>query len=330
MTIKKNLFHKMINILHGVSDSCLEFSSIFIAPLISRMAQSGAGTNRCLIFKCLPIPVHYYSPIPDIDELEKRNVWEMVSPLNGIHFQSDKQIELLTFLGKKFGHECDWPIKAQKGDKFCLDNPSFSFGCAASLYSIIRNFQPERIIEIGSGNSSFVIQEALTKNATDGGHIGSHIIVDPYPNHDVKKYYEKSIQLCEKPVECLDPSFFLQLEKNDILFIDSSHSVKCGSDVNFLILEILPILQSGVIIHFHDIPLPYEYPKIYATNPKFRMFWTESYLLQAFLCCNNRFEILLAMHYLMKEHAILLQQLFPAYYREQPSRTSGSFWIQKK
>jgi len=329
MTIKK-LFYNGIILLNEIKYSSLEFSSIFTAPLISRMAQSGAGTDRCLRSKCLPVPVHFYSPIPDIDELERRNVWEKVSPLNGINFQSDQQIEFLSLLGKKFGHECDWPVKVQKPDQFCLDNPCFSFGCATSLYAIIRFFQPERIIEIGSGNSSLVIQEALAKNSADGSLTGNHIIIDPYPNPNVKKYFEKTIQLCEQPVECLDPSFFTQLKKNDILFIDSSHSVKCGSDVNYLILEILPILQSGVIVHFHDINLPYEYPKIYATNPQFRMFWTESYLLQAFLSCNNQYEILLAMNYLMKEHSIILQQLFPFYEREKPSRISGSFWIRRK
>lgn len=330
MTIKKYIFYNGIIFLKGIRYACLEFSSIFIAPLISRIAQSGAGTNRCLRSKCLPLPVHFYSPIPDIDELEKRNVWEKVSPLSGIDFQIDQQIEFLTLLGKKFGSECDWPVKEQKPDQFCLDNTSFSFGCAASLFSMIRYFQPAKIIEIGSGNSSFVIQEALAKNFREGGIKGNHIVIDPFINFNVKKFFGKSIRLYEQPVECLDPSFFTQLKQNDILFIDSSHSVKIGSDVNYLILEILPIINSGVIVHFHDINLPFEYQKVYATNPQFRMFWTESYLLQAFLSCNNQYEILLAMYYLMKEHTRLLPQLFPFSNRELPSRISSSFWIRKK
>jgi hypothetical protein len=97
-----------------------------------------------------------------------------------------------------------------------------------------------------------------------------------------------------------------------------------------LILDILPIIKSGVIVHFHDINLPFEYQKIYAINPQFRMFWTESYLLQAFLSCNNQYEVLLAMYYLTKEHPDLLPQLFPFSIREMPSRVSSSFWIRKK
>jgi hypothetical protein len=302
----------------------------FFSPVVKYMANSGVGTDECLSRNCLPVPVHYYSPIPNLEELERRKVWDKVSPLNGINFRIPFQIEFLSELGKKFGGECDWSFNAEgSGNRFCLDNPSFSFGCASALYSVIRYYQPCKIIEIGSGNSSLVIQEALNRNSANGGVQGHHIIVDPYLNPVVKNNFGDSIEVCEKPVECVDSSFFKRLQKNDILFIDSSHSVKMGSDVNYLILDILPILQSGVIVHFHDINLPYEYPKVYATNPKFRMFWTESYLLQAFLCCNNQYEILLAMNYLMKEHIDLFHQLFPCYHREEPARISGSFWIKK-
>ena len=320
-----------LNLLHPTKlvKWCINRLVPLCVPIVKYMAYTGEGTDKCLRSKCLPVPVHYYSPIPDIDELEQRKVWDKISPLSGIKFQADQQIEFLSLLGNKFGPECDWPIKEQNPGQFCLDNPSFSFGCAASLYSMIRHFQPGRIIEIGSGNSSLVIQEALAKNSACGGIAWNHIIIDPYLNPGVKKYYGNSIQLYEKPVECVDPSFFTRLKKNDILFIDSSHSVKIGSDVNFLILEILPILEPGVIVHFHDINLPYEYPKIYATNPQFRMFWTESYLLQAFLSCNNQYEILLAMSYLMKEHTALFPKLFPYYHLESSTRISGSFWIRK-
>lgn len=131
-------------------------------------------------------------------------------------------------------------------------------------------------------------------------------------------------------MELLDVDFFSQLQANDVLFVDSGHTVRMGSDVNYLILEVLPRLAPQVIAHFHDIGLPGEYPKVYATNPRFRMFWTEAYLLQAFLCLNNRFEILLAMQYLMTEQKETFQAAFPSYDPERQSAISGSFWIRRR
>ena len=157
-----------------------------------------------------------------------------------------------------------------------------------------------------------------------------YIIVDPYPGSIVENNLPGVTQLVKQRCELLDIDFFKQLGKNDILFIDSSHMARIGSDVNYLILEVLPNLASGVIIHFHDINLPFEYPKAYATNPRFRMFWTEAYLLQAFLCLNTKFEILLAMSYLTAEKGEVLHNSFPLYDPDKHILTSGSFWIRRK
>ena len=131
-------------------------------------------------------------------------------------------------------------------------------------------------------------------------------------------------------VELLDPQFFDRLERNDVLFIDSSHTVRIGGDVNFLILDVLPRLAPGVLVHFHDIGMPYEYPKTYATNPSFRMLWTEAYLLQAFLACNDSHDVLLAMAYLMVERSAEFRAAFPAYDPARHASISGSFWIARR
>ena len=96
------------------------------------------------------------------------------------------------------------------------------------------------------------------------------------------------------------------------------------------ILDVLPRLASGVIVHFHDIGLPYEYPKVYATNPTFRVFWSEAYLLQAFLSFNSTFEVLLAMSYLMTEQTKEFRAAFSPYDPAQQVAISGSFWIRRK
>ena len=125
-----------------------------------------------------------------------------------------------------------------------------------------------------------------------------------------------------------DPQMFDQLQENDILFIDSGHCVRTGSDVNFLILDVLPRLSPGVVVHFHDIGLPDEYPKVYFTNPDFRVFWTEAYLLQAFLAFNQDFEVLLAVSYLMKNHRAEFCVAFPHIDTDE-YRISGSFWLRR-
>ena len=270
------------------SDSSINTDAITnladLAPYVKKMAETGEGTDACLKLECLPVRVHYYSPIPDIYDLIERDIWNKVSDLAGINFNVEKQIGLLVELGKEFGKECDWPLKKTSDPyQFYLENNSFNYGCASSLYCMIRYWKPKRIIEIGSGNSSRVISAALTQNHLESSNIiTEYIIVDPYPDELEINGMPNLTRVENKRVELLDPVFFGQLNENDMLFIDLSHSVKIGSDVNYLILQILPILAPGVVIHFHDIIMPYEYPKIYYTNPAFRMFWTEFLFITSF------------------------------------------------
>lgn len=121
------------------------------------------------------------------------------------------------------------------------------------------------------GNSSLVISEAITDNRNENFPV-EYVIIDPYPLDIIKNELKNITKLIIEKGELMDSAFFDQLQKNDILFIDSGHTVKTGSDVNYLILDILPRIKPGVVIHFHDISLPYEYPKIYYTNPQFRVF----------------------------------------------------------
>lgn len=300
----------------------------------SQVAAKGVGTNKCLENGFLPVPVHFYSPIPDLKDLEKRKVWDQRSNMKGINFDIKRQLGLLDRLGKKFSHECVWPFaKTTDETEFHLDNNSFLYGDAASLHCLIREFKPRRIIEIGSGYSSKVISRALELNKKEVGKQGEYIIIDPYPPEYVSKKLIKFTCLIKERVELIDAKFFERLSKNDILFIDSGHSVRIGSDVNYLYLEVLPRLKNGVIVHCHDIDMPYEYPKCYSTNEVFRQFWTERYLLQAFLIFNNRFEVILPMGYLMRNHIAKFKKLFRSYNPLKPGgrlSISVSFWMRRK
>lgn len=309
--------------MQNINDGRLES----LAEAISLMAQTGTGTDACLRHKCLPLPVNYDSPVPDIADLDQRDYFNYSSSLPGIHWREAEQLAFLAQRGQMFGHECNWPAdNTHNPYQYYTENVCFGYGCAAGLHCFIRYFQPGRIVEIGSGFSSLVISSALGVNAK--AH-SEYIIIDPYPQ-SIMNNLPRMTLLVNRRVELLDANFFERLEKNDILFVDSSHIVRMGSDVNHLVLEVLPRLAPGIIVHFHDIPMPWEYSRVYFTNPKFRRFWTESYLLQAFLCFNSQFEILLAMRYLMTKHKEKFCSAFNHYSPERHHAISGSFWMRRK
>jgi len=186
---------------------------------------------------------------------------------------------------------------------------------------MVRRFQPRRIIEVGSGFSSLVLGQAAAKNESS-----ALICIDPFPHKVVRESNRiPALQLLiEKKVQDVDVEFFSQLGSGDILFIDSSHTVKAGGDVNHLFLEVLPRLKPGVIVHVHDIFFPFDYRRDWMLE-EFR-FWTEQYLLQAFLIFNPEFEVLMANSYLNHYYAPDLKAAFPNLRRW----IGGSFWMQRK
>jgi hypothetical protein len=244
----------------------------------------------------------------------------------------EKQLEFLAQLGQAYGDECVWPLDAtEEPTQFYLRNNSFSFGCAAALHTMVRHYKPKHFIEIGSGFSSKVIANALNLNRRDDPSLTSeYIIIDPFPGKVIETHLQSSPRIVKERVECVTPHMFEVLERDDILFVDSGHTIRTGSDVNFLILDVLPMLHDGVIVHFHDINLPYEYQKVYFTNPQFRMFWTEAYLLQAFLAFNQEFEVLLAMNYIQTDYMSDFCMAFPHFNLADNWANSGSFWIRRR
>jgi hypothetical protein len=174
--------------------------------------------------------------------------------------------------------------------------------------------------------SSRIINSAIIFNKKDDcDYKPDYIIIDPFCDIETENIEHGAIILRQQ-VETIDISLFTSLSVNDMLFIDSSHISKIGSDVNYEILEILPVLNAGVLVHFHDIPMPYEYPKMLATDPKFRMFWNESYLLQAFLSCNNDYKVVLPVGYIQR---MFFNEIRKMYSKGNDAALwwSASFWI---
>ena len=271
-------------------------------------------------------PVHYYQPIPDTRTLND-DLWVKRSELTGIDMNRQGQISILEEFVSGYKNEYeDLPRhKTSIPHQFYVNNGTFESVDCEILYCMIRHFKPKMIVEIGSGNSTCLSAQAVLVNEEVAGINTNLIAFEPFPNKVLKAGFPGLSSLVEKRVEELDLAVFSELRENDILFIDSSHILKIGNDVQRLYLEVLPGLRKGVIIHIHDIFLPTEYPKEAGLN-RYR-FWTEQYLLQAFLSFNNTFEVLWAGSYMHLNNPEKLEEAFSSY--NEKERWPGSFWIRK-
>ncbi len=236
-------------------------------------------------------PNNYEQPIPDTRTL-KDDLWQKQSCL-GIDMNEEGQLNLLSIFSSKFKQEYERlpRSKTQVPYQYHLNNGWFESVDAEILYCMIRHFKPKKIFEIGSGYSTYLSAQAILKNKEEDNTFECELVaIEPYPNDVLVAGFPGLSKLLTKEVQDIPLSEFKKLQENDILFIDSSHVLKVGSDVQYEILEILPTVNKGVIIHFHDIFLPTEYPKDWIL--KDYRFWNEQYLLQAFLAFNNHFEVL--------------------------------------
>jgi predicted O-methyltransferase YrrM len=265
-------------------------------------------------------PVHFYQPIPDTQNLPG-TLWDRPSDLVGIDMNDSAQLDLLRNHFPEFRAEYEqFPTKpVGKESQFYLNNDLFDGADALVAYCMVRHFQPQRIIEVGSGFSSLILGEAAAKNSSS-----ALICIEPFPRQFLREGFPGLRSLIEKKVEDMDLEFFSQLRCGDILFIDSSHTIRIGGDVNYLFLEVLPRLKPGVIVHIHDIFLPFDYRRDWVME-QFR-FWTEQYLLQAFLMFNSEFDVLMANSYLSCYHQQELKATFPSL----PSSGGGSFWMRRR
>lgn len=269
---------------------------------------------------------HYYQPIPDTRTL-KDELWVRHSELVGIDLNEQKQMQLLNQLSRFQDESGSFPKnKTSKLWQYYINNPAFGSLDAEILYCMIRHFKPKLIIEIGSGFSTYLSAQAILKNEEESGNKTELIAIDPYPNEVLMSGFPGLSKLISSKVEEVDLSVFAKLKENDILFIDSSHVLNIGNDVQYEYLEILPRLNKGVIVHIHDIFLPYEYPKNWVLEN--HTFWNEQYILQAFLAFNSAFEILWAGNYMHLKHPEMLEKAFSSYNRK--TSWNISFWMRRR
>ncbi len=275
------------------------------------------NTRRaCVRAGVYPIVDHFYEPLIDRSALR----FDEERSLPGLVWQPAAQWHLV----ESFEHSAELAAlpfnRSETG--YYLDNGYFGPGDADLYYSLIRSRKPKRIVEIGSGHSTRLAALALARNA-DEGLPGVLVCVEPYRHPDWIR--AAGAELVAVPVEQVPPEVFAALTADDVLFIDSSHMIRPQGDVLFEILEVLPSLAPGVLVHVHDIFSPAEYPQEWVVE---RMhFWNEQYLLEAFLTFNGRFEILCGLQYLLRKDAARLERALPRLAERRHNHAATSFWM---
>jgi hypothetical protein len=266
------------------------------------------------------VPRNYYSPVPDLDVLPGDH-FARPQPMPGIDLDLPRQLALLeTDLAPHIA-AFPYPRAEPAGGGFYLDNGNYETVDAETLWAMIRHLKPRRIVELGSGFSTLVLAGAAQANRDEGDGTDLRSF-DPYAREFVKSAGTELVleSALEVPLDRFD-----SLRSGDVLFVDTTHTVKTGSEVNRIVLEILPRLAPGVHVHFHDVFLPYDYPREYLSEQWW--FWSEQYLLQAFLACNDHFEVTLATNALATDHADRVAAVVPSF---SAGIQPGAFWIRRR
>lgn len=249
-------------------------------------------------------------------------MWDGPRALTGVDLGLDRAAALLTDVLRPYIAEFAPPRTGERGRGFYLNNGRYESVDAESLYAILRHFKPGRVIELGSGASSHVIAEARIANEREGTSL-THTIFDPFP-FTASRLGPVEAEVRRERAEDLDPAVFGALQDGDVLFVDTTHTVKTGGDVPRLILDVFPKLRPGVLVHVHDIFLPFDYPREWVVEQ--RRAWAEQYLLHAFLAFNDAYEVLFPAHALARLAPEVISAVVPSY---NAGVAPGAFWLRR-
>jgi hypothetical protein len=257
--------------------------------------------------------------IARLKRVEQRGQWSRAPYAEGLDFKDPEYLQFLETVCKPRQERYSaFPRKSDVGQGgYFLENIWFGAVDAEVLYCVIDHFRPRTIIEVGSGYST-----RLMRRAIQGGQVGTRLIsIDPAPRVEIQSSADEEIRAVVEDVPV--SRFTDELQPNDILFVDSSHVIQTGGDVPYLFLEVFPKLQAGVLIHVHDIFLPFDYPKCFVDE---RWGWTEQYLFHAFMLNNPNYATLWPSYYMWQQHRQAVTNVIGA---DAPLRDPSSFWIQK-
>jgi hypothetical protein len=269
-------------------------------------------------------PGHYYSPIPDVAEALRRAdglSFRGRRELPGIDLNLDGQRALLSSFLPYYAEQ---PFADRPSDacRYGFTNDQFGHADALFLYFVLRHVRPKRIVEVGTGWSTCALLDV------DDLFLGRSLAItsiDPDPSRlraRMRPGDERRVEILEMPVQDVPLATFDGLGRDDVLFIDSTHVLKTGGDVNHLLFEVLPRLVSGVWVHVHDVAYPFEYPREWVEEGRA---WNEAYAWRAFLQFNAAFRIELMN--------TCLEFLDEAWFREHMPlclrNVGGSLWLRR-
>jgi hypothetical protein len=269
--------------------------------------------------------------LPDQADLERHvDRWFKPSSMAGVKYDLDGMKRLFSTLHQTWGEDFskttgDYAANALRGF-----GPGYPYFDARGLYYMLRQHQPARYLEIGSGLSTYYCSLAARRNADDGKPI-QITCIEPYPSSQLCQI--DGIRLIVKLAQDVSPGEFDILQSGDVLFIDSSHILKIDGEVAYLYLEILPRLKPGVIVHIHDIAFPYNIPyppSTWILGERWPTYWTEAMLVQAFLAFNDSFEIVLSTPVIAHYDEPFFSDMIPDYVlRKDDQLAYGSLWIRR-
>ncbi|MBK8101414.1 MAG: class I SAM-dependent methyltransferase [Planctomycetes bacterium] len=302
-----------------ILDRCLD--AVPFAGAWRRRARDSRQQLQALRAAVGPFgPGHFYSPIADATDIAGRA--SPPSPAHslgdGVDLRADEQRTLLRTLTPLL-QDHGLPAQPTPNCRFHLDNSAFAWGDALIAQALVRHTRPRHIIEVGSGYSSALLLETTLRHKVD-----CHLTcIEPYPERLdslLRPGDNRHVTVLRQRVQQTPLSTFDELKSGDILFIDSSHVGKVGSDVLFLFFEVLPRLRPGVLVHVHDIQPYFEYPEPWLREGRH---WNEAYLLRAFLQFNRRFRIELWVPWVLQQEADWLRERAADCLRN----SGGSIWL---
>jgi hypothetical protein len=269
-------------------------------------------------------PGRYYSPVVDLNDLRARQqaIWKERN-LEGIDLNISEQENFLNNI-KNWAPKIPFTEHQSESHRYYYDNKTYPHADGLVLFTMLNTLKPQRVIEVGSGFSSALILDVKDQFLQ---HPMDLTFIDPNPQDRLygllKTEDYKSTTIIKDIVQNTPPETFKKLQANDMLLIDNSHVSKSGSDVNYLLTEVLPILNKGVVVHIHDIFYPFEYPKEWLLD--LRLNWNEIYSVHNFLLFNSAYRIIFFSDFIQQKYEKELSEELPLFFRDRP----GSLWIKR-
>jgi hypothetical protein len=262
-------------------------------------------------------PNHFYWPLNDVDFLrENHDLWHDRGLPRDIAWDLDAQLEVARTIEGFRPELDDVPWVPEEGrTEYVWNNGAFGGADAVAYYGLVRDLQPRRVVEVGSGWSSLLLKRALERNETEC----QVTLVEPFPNEQLFAALPSEWEVHRAVIQHADFEVFERLQAGDVCFYDGSHCVRTAGDVNWFFFEVLPRLAPGVYVHVHDIFFPDDYHDTWIYDEG--LSWNEQYLVQAFLMNNDAYRVHLANHLLYAERHDELAELYAS--------DGGSLWLQK-